>query len=226
MAGGSGTRFGASLPKQMVHVQGIPILVHTLRKFLSFDSNLLVCTVMHPSLIEGWDDFATEYFSAADRERLLICPGGATRTDSVKNGLTFLAELPLSKTTSPWVAIHDGVRPLISHKTLTAAYAMAQEMGNAVVAVPVKSSMRRKTEHGSEAVDRSLFYHVQTPQIFGLAAIHQAYLELGEQSFTDDAGLAEAAGMDIHLCDGDYANIKITTPEDLYIAEFLIQQEK
>lgn len=226
MAGGTGSRFGAPLPKQMVHVQGIPILVHTLRKFLSFSNDIQICTVLHGNLVPQWDDFVVEFFTKADLDRLWVCEGGQTRTESVHNGLKFLESKVKSEeelAQNAWVAIHDGVRPLIQQRTLQAAFRMAEELGNSVTAVPVKSSMRRKTDSGSEAVDRSQFYHVQTPQTFRLDQILEAYQNRPHSEFTDDASLAEAFGMNIHLCDGDYNNIKITTPEDLYIAEFLLK---
>lgn len=224
MAGGSGVRFGTPLPKQMVHIQGIPVLVHTLRKFLSFDPSLITCTVLHEKLLPEWDDFVREWFTPAEFSRILVCAGGATRTASVNNGLHTLSNHAQENSIqNSLVAIHDGVRPLITHLVIGKAYQMAEVEGNAVVAVPVKSSMRRKTEQGSEAVDRSLYYHVQTPQVFGLSDILSAYENRTNDQFTDDAGLAEAQGMQIHLCEGDYDNLKITTPEDLVIAEFLLK---
>lgn len=227
MAGGSGVRFGAPQPKQMVNLSGAPVLVHTLRKFLGLSPDLVTCTVLHGSLLPDWQAFCRQWFPQSEHSRMLACEGGATRTASVNNGLDRLfKQAEASGQHDGLVAIHDGVRPLVPVEVLEAAYGMAEEKGNAVVAVPVKSSMRRRTLTGSEAVDRSDFFHVQTPQVFRLAEILSAYGQRPHDNFTDDAGLAEHFGMRIHLCEGSYDNLKITTPEDLIIAEFLLKRQK
>ncbi|MCB9235410.1 MAG: 2-C-methyl-D-erythritol 4-phosphate cytidylyltransferase [Bacteroidia bacterium] len=214
---------GGGRPKQLLELAGKPILVHTLERFLEFDPQLVACVVLHESLLAGWEEFISQYFTPESRQRILATSGGAERTASVQNGLNALK----NSGAEPYglVAIHDAVRPFVTREMLSNAFQVAKNQGNAVVCVPVKSSLRRKTEQGSEAVDRSLFYHVQTPQIFGLEDISLAYSTRPHDRFTDDASLAEWAGQQIHLCEGTYDNIKITTPEDLALGEIILKGE-
>lgn len=221
VAGGKGQRMGGETPKQFIEIAGRPILAHTIDAFLSFDPQLKIGVVLHPSLIPDWESRIPSLFSAETQTRIFTCAGGDERVHSVHNGLRAIAAQNPSGE-NPLVAIHDGVRPFITHSVLQAAFATASSTGNAVVAVPVKSSMRMKTENGaSVAVDRARFFHVQTPQIFRLHDILTCYDQRTHDSFTDDASLAEAAGMEINLVEGTYENIKITTPEDLAVAHYL-----
>lgn len=224
VAGGTGTRLGAGMPKQMLLLQGKPILAHTLSVFLDFDAELQLCTVLHESILPDWQNFLDRNFPPDLHHRLHACAGGAERTESVHRGLESLAHLPGGK--PALVAIHDGVRPFVSESMLAKGYALAALRGNAVAGVPVKSSLRRLTDSGSEAIDRSQFFHVQTPQIFRFAEILQCYSQWGSGPFTDDAGLAESQGINIHLYPGSYDNIKITTPEDLVMAERILEQRE
>jgi len=224
MAGGTGTRLGAGMPKQMLPLLGKPVLAHTLDRFFAFDAGITICIVLHPSLVDTWPDFHQQWYPEVPESQLFVCGGGKERTDSVFHGLLALLAQGLSPNT--WVAIHDGVRPFIDQRLLTDGFETASTKGNAVAAVPVKSSLRRSTPQGSEAVDRSAYYHVQTPQIFSLAGLHTCYqLKMGKGVFTDDASLVEACGQTIHLFDGSYDNIKITTPEDLAVAEMLLRRD-
>ena len=223
MAGGTGTRLAVGMPKQMFPLFGKPIMAHTIEKFLAFDQELLVMAVLHPSLLHTWTDFVGEFFPDHPSDRLRACAGGAERTHSVYNGLCALGEAGFPD--SGYVAIHDAVRPFINDEILSQGFDLAMEKGNAVAGVPVKSSLRMLTDEGSQAIDRSKFFHVQTPQIFSLGEITQCYREQMDQGkFTDDASVAEASGKQIHLFTGSYDNIKITTPEDLVMAERLIER--
>jgi 2-C-methyl-D-erythritol 4-phosphate cytidylyltransferase len=225
VAGGTGTRLGAGMPKQMLPLQGRPILAHTLDRFLAYHPELLTVTVLHASLYASWPTFIAAHFPPSDHPRLLACPGGAARSDSVQAGLECLhALLPGS---APLVAIHDAVRPFIDRALLDTGFTSAAAHGNATAAVPVKSSLRVLTPEGSRAIDRSQYFHVQTPQIFRLAEILACYLDRDPvEVFTDDASLAEAQGMYIQLFEGSYDNLKVTTLEDLLLAEQLMQQRK
>ena len=223
MAGGTGKRMGSSVPKQLIPLNGVPILVHTVQRFFNYRSDIFIGLALHPQVAPIWEALAIEHFSEKERSQMVICPGGAERTDSVCNGLQTLADHAAAH---GWehalVAIHDGVRPFVSNEMLEAAYRTAQHKGSAVVSVPVKSSMRKKAGTGSIAIDRSEYFHVQTPQVFHLEKILSLYLDRPATPFTDDASLAEAMGMEIHLSEGSYNNIKITTQEDLVIAERLL----
>ncbi len=222
VAGGTGKRLGANIPKQMLPVAGRPILAHTIGRFLKSDPDMVVCVVLHASLLPQWAAFCQENFDAQDHSRLHACAGGAERTASVHLGLQYLRDLGLPL--SGWVAIHDGVRMFASAEMIGNGFEVAKEKGNAVAGVPVKSSLRMLTKNGSQAIDRSQFFHVQTPQIFQLKDILTCYDEAPEGRYTDDASLAEACGRVIHLFEGSYDNIKITTPEDMEIAEQLLNR--
>lgn len=222
VAGGTGTRLGAGMPKQMLPLQGRPILAHTLDRFLAYDPALLTVTVLHASLFAEWPTFVAAHFPAEAHARLLACAGGAERTDSVQAGLACLHEALAGE--AALVAIHDAVRPFIDAPLLDRGFQLAAIHGNATAAVSVKSSLRMRTADGSQAIDRSQYFHVQTPQIFRLDEIYACYLRRSpEAAFTDDASLAEAQGMHIQLFEGSYDNLKVTTLEDLLLAEQLMQ---
>lgn len=213
---------GAGLPKQMLPLNGRAVLAHTIDQFLAFDADLQVVVVLHASLADGWSAFLDWHFHADQSPRIHICLGGPERSESVHNGLNQIQEL--AGDASALVAIHDAVRPFVSARMLSEGFALASERGNAVATVPVKSSMRMRTPDGSAAVDRDLYYHVQTPQIFDLAEILRCYVERGTAIFTDDASLAEAQGMKIQMYMGSYDNLKITTPDDLIVAERILER--
>ena len=222
VAGGTGTRMGAGLPKQMLPLKDRAVLAHTIDRFLEFDPTIEIVAVLHPSLADNWPAFLDWHFDASESPRLHICLGGEERTESVHNGLIFIDKH--NDHEEALVAIHDGVRPFANVRMLSEGFALASEKGNAIAAVQVKSSMRMRTETGSQAVARDQFYHVQTPQIFLLSQILDAYNRRPQGNFTDDASLAESFGMDIQLFQGSYENIKITTPEDLFVAERLLER--
>ncbi|MEM6261289.1 MAG: 2-C-methyl-D-erythritol 4-phosphate cytidylyltransferase [Bacteroidota bacterium] len=220
VAGGSGKRMKASLPKQFLKLQGRPILIHTLKRFLSFDAQLAVILVLGRGFEPFWEE-AIVHLTAEEAARIHVCAGGKDRTNSVANGLETLEKLVVSPNNF-WVAIHDAVRPFVTHAMIQTAFEAAEKTGAAVCCVPVKSSLRQKTEDGSQPVDRSQFFHVQTPQTFHLASILTAYTQRPHDLFTDDASLFQAHGRAVEICEGSYDNLKITTPEDLLIAEKLL----
>jgi 2-C-methyl-D-erythritol 4-phosphate cytidylyltransferase len=222
VAGGTGTRMGGGLPKQMLPLKDRAVLAHTIDRFLTFDPKLEIVCVLHATLAESWDAFLDWHFTAEDSPRLHICLGGAERTESVHNGLNHIRDL--APDDRILVAIHDAVRPFLNSRILSEGFALAEERGNAVATVPVKSSIRMKTDGGSKAVDRNVFFHVQTPQIFYLDQILTCYNSRGNATFTDDATLAERSGHDIHMFMGSYDNLKITTPEDLLLAERILER--
>jgi 2-C-methyl-D-erythritol 4-phosphate cytidylyltransferase len=140
-------------------------------------------------------------------------------------GLLRVEDLVGDQFTHTVVVVHDGVRPFFTNEMLRQAMTSAAELGSGVCCVPVKSSIRMRTAHGSKAVDRALFYHVQTPQCFRLPQLLASYEEADpDVEFTDDASLFEAAGHEIHIVEGHYDNLKLTTPEDLLVAEALLQR--
>lgn len=226
VAGGSGSRMKSTRPKQFLLLGGKPILIHTLERFLLLDEELSIQLVLPLPDISFWENEAPNWLSQKEMLRVRVCAGGPSRTDSVQNGLEALAE-HLPAIADYWVAIHDGVRPFIEVDKLIAAYELAAAKGASVACVPVKSSIREQlTDGSSQAVDRSRFYHVQTPQTFRLDQILAAYRNRPKGVFTDDASLFQATGGTVGICEGSYDNLKITTPEDLAIGEQVLKRQQ
>ena len=211
VAGGKGTRIKSAVPKQFLELSGKPILMHTLQAFLDYSPDLNLVLVLPEDDMARWAQLCERHHFAP---RMHVVKGGATRFQSVRNGLDVLPDDGL-------VAIHDGVRPLVSSDIIGASYRLAAVHGSAVAAVRLKESLRMTDQDTTTAVDRSKFRLIQTPQTFGCKLIKDAYRVQEVPSMTDDASVAEHAGHLISLFEGSYENIKITTPEDLVIAEAL-----
>jgi 2-C-methyl-D-erythritol 4-phosphate cytidylyltransferase len=212
VAGGKGTRIKSKLPKQFLPLKGKPILLHTLEAFLRYSDKIKVILVLPEADFETWDSICTQFNF---NKRIILQPGGDTRFQSVKNGLGKIEGDGL-------VAIHDGVRPLVSPDIIGASFRLAAVHKTAVAAVRLKESIRMTDMDNTKAMDRSKFRLVQTPQTFDVQLIKDAYKIKEDPSLTDDASVAERAGHVISLFEGSYNNIKITTPEDLIIAEALL----
>lgn len=213
VAGGSGKRMGVNIPKQFLKLGGVPVLMHTLQAFHLADYDIELIVTLPQEEIQFWNELCEWHCNYTPHR---IVSGGETRFHSVKNALEYVIEDSL-------VAVHDGVRPFISKKLILAAYQLAEEKGNAVTAVSMKDSVRKVEEDRSYNVERSSLRAVQTPQIFQSQLLKEAYKQPFTELFTDDASVIEAKGHQIVLMEGDYKNIKITTPEDLLIAEALLK---
>lgn len=212
VAGGRGTRIPSVLPKQFIDLQGRPILMHTLDAFYRYSNNIRIVLVLPEDDFDTWEVLCSQY----DYKRpYQLQKGGDTRFQSVRNGLELIDGDGL-------VAIHDGVRPLVSEDIIAASFRLAAVHKSAVAAVRLKESIRITDQDTTRAADRSKFRLIQTPQTFDVALIKKAYQTREEPSLTDDASVAEKTGHTISLFEGSYENIKITTPEDLIIAEALI----
>lgn len=219
VAGGKGLRMGHETPKQFLLVQGKPILMHTIEQFYSFDSNINIIVVLPEPHVSYWKTLCQNFQFNIEHH---VVHGGTTRFYSVKNGLSFLTS-SISK--EGVVAIHDGVRPFITSNILADAYKKAYSDNNAIVAVKSKDSIRKVVNGKSQQVDREEIYLVQTPQVFDLELLYEAYETNYKDSFTDDASVFESAGHGINLIDGSYKNIKITTTEDLLFAEAILKEK-
>ncbi|QJX49205.1 2-C-methyl-D-erythritol 4-phosphate cytidylyltransferase [Hymenobacter taeanensis] len=215
VAGGSGTRMGAGRPKQFLELLGEPVLLHTLRRFTEASLRVQECVVvLPPDQFDSWQQLCAQHHVAIAHT---VVAGGHSRWASVRNGLAHL-----KSHTAGTVAVHDGVRPLVTISVIEATYAAAEAYGAAVAAVAPKDSVRSVSQQGSFALDRSRLRLVQTPQCFELQLLQRAYQLPELTTFTDDASVVE----DLHpiqLVAGDYRNLKITTPEDLVLAEALLQ---
>ena len=215
VAGGKGTRINATVPKQFLELCGKPILLHVIEKFFQYSEKINVIVVLPANDFPTWHEIVKKY---SFNRPVAVQKGGDTRFQSVKNGLEKIDGAGL-------VAIHDGVRPLVSLEIIAASFRVAAALGSAVAAVPLKESIRVTTNDVTQAVDRSHYRLIQTPQTFDVSLIRKAYLQKEDSALTDDASVAERAGQPIHLFEGSYENIKITTPEDLIIAEALLKSK-
>jgi 2-C-methyl-D-erythritol 4-phosphate cytidylyltransferase len=215
VAGGSGTRMKSKVAKQFLPLAGRPVLMHTIEAFKDYSPGITIVVVLPQNEEDHWKILCETHSFSIPHE---LAHGGATRFQSVKNGLTKIPSPGL-------VAIHDGVRPLIDKNTIDASFRIAINHGTAVAAVRLKESLRVIDRNTTKAVDRSGYRLIQTPQTFKVDLIKKAYQCNDDPILTDDASVAENAGHQISLFKGTYRNIKITTPEDLIIAEALIQQK-
>jgi len=214
VAGGQGSRMKSSLPKQFMTLLETPVLMHTIKRFYDYSHLANILLVLPEKELDNWEKLKESYgFKIPHR---VIC-GGDTRFQSVKNGLNSITE------PEALIAIHDGVRPLVSAEVIAHSFKIAEEYGNAIASVPLKDSIRKVIENDNFAEDRSKFRLIQTPQTFRLSLIKKAFEQQEQTSFTDDASVLENTGERIILIDGSYDNIKITTPEDLIVAEALLR---
>lgn len=215
VAGGKGLRMGGDLPKQFIPLAGKPVLMRTLENFYSFSPDIDIILVLPHDHQEYWRSLCQEYdFTVPHR----IADGGETRFHSVRNGLA------LVDYDDAVVAVHDGVRPFVSHDVIARCFDMAAG-GKAVVPVTgvVETVRRMKQDGTSVTVPRGEYRLVQTPQVFPSRMIKKAYTADYIDSFTDDASVVEAMDIDVELAEGNRENIKITTPFDMVVAEALCQ---
>jgi 2-C-methyl-D-erythritol 4-phosphate cytidylyltransferase len=212
VAGGTGTRMGANLPKQFMLLKGKPVLYYTIRAFLEAYDDLQVILVLPVDYIDIGQQIINAYF---DKDRIRITEGGDTRFQSVKNGLALVEEESI-------IFVHDGVRCLLTKEFIHRCYQKAAETGTAIPAIASKDSIRLLTKEGSEAFDRNKVMLVQTPQTFQSKILLPAFQVDYKDEFTDEATVVEAKGVKISLVEGEENNIKITMPVDLLIAEMLI----
>ena len=228
VAGGKGTRIKSSVPKQFLELNGLPILMHTINAFYRYSATINVILVLPKDDFQRWHELVDKH---QFKKKFLLQEGGDSRFQSVKKGLDKISGDGL-------VAIHDGVRPLVSEEIIGASFRLAAVHKSAVAAVPLKESIRMsdqaslpeggsaRTQDNTKAVDRSKFRLIQTPQTFPIAVIKKAYEIKEDETLTDDASVAERSGLTISLFEGSYRNIKITTEEDLIIAKALIDSEQ
>ncbi len=212
VAGGSGKRMGAELPKQYLEIAGRPVLMHTLERFKSFSDSIEIITVLPENQLRFWGDLQKKYSFNIPHT---LVKGGKARFFSVRNGLKFVDAPGL-------VAIHDGVRPFVSIDTIKRCFETAERLGNAIPVIPPSDALRMVSDQGSMPVNRILVRQVQTPQVFHSELIKKAYEQDYLPEFTDDATVLEKTGVKINLVDGNRENIKITTPEDLIISAALL----
>ena len=215
VAGGIGKRMRAGLPKQFIKLAGKPVMLHTLQTFYEFDRELKIIVVLNADYFEMWNSVCEEYSCTVTHK---IIKGGETRFDSVKNGLRAIDK------NIGIVAIHDAVRPLVDFETISRCFSGAMKFGNALPAVSPGESVRMSCAEGNKPLKRNNIYLVQTPQVFSVARIKEAYAQPYKPDFTDDATVFETLGEKINIVEGDVLNIKLTTSIDLQFAETVLKQ--
>jgi len=212
VAGGTGKRMGAEIPKQFLELAGRPVLMHTIERFKAFDESIEIITVLPENQLRHWIELQEKYSFKVPQT---IVKGGSARFFSVRNGLKFVNEPSI-------VAIHDGVRPFVSLDTIKNCFTTAGELGNAVPSLTPSESLRIINEIGNQPINRLLVRQIQTPQVFDAGLIKKAYLQNNSPEFTDDATVLEKTGVKINLIEGNPENIKITKPVDLLISAALL----
>ena len=219
VAGGSGTRFGAEVPKQFLELGGRPILMRTIDAFWEQGNGSLEIIVTLPADQMGlWHELRERYAFAVPHR---VVPGGETRWHSVKNALDSIGDTDGVDV----IAVHDGVRPLASVDLINRVLDAARRDGAAIPVVMLNDSVRQVDGDDSHALDRSSLRAVQTPQAFAARLLVDAYGQPFEPTFTDDASVVERAGHRVTLVEGDPRNLKITRPMDLALAEYLLNQD-
>ena len=215
VAGGSGTRFGAQMPKQFLALQGKPILMRTIEAFIEADNRFDVIVTLPVDQMEVWRDLCCKHGFTVPHH---VVAGGETRWHSVKNALDSISDVADVDV----IAVHDGVRPLASTDLINRCLATAREQGSAIPVVMFNDSVRQLDADGSRALDRASLRAVQTPQVFDARLLMESYGQPFDPTFTDDASVVERAGHTVALVEGEPANLKITRPMDLALAEYLL----
>ena len=219
-AGGSGTRMGSALPKQFLSLEGRAVLQRTIERFLEACPDIQVITVLPEAHIAWWRRYCQEKgFNCPQR----LVKGGFTRFHSVKNALDCIPDGAV-------VAVHDGVRPLVSTALLKEMFGRMETVRALVPVVPMVDTLTvldtapdGSLQDAGETVDRSRIYGAQTPQMFRSEDLKAAYSQGYDLSFTDDASVARRYGIPLSYIAGERFNIKLTTPEDLTLAEAILR---
>ena len=230
VAGGKGLRMGSDIPKQFLPVGGLPVLMHTIKRFREYSKEMQIILVLPEAQQDYWHSLCKEY---AFNVEYMLANGGETRFHSVKNGLDMIPD-----DAEGVVGVHDGVRPFPALEVIDRCYKTAKETEAAIPVIPVVETLRHiinvncdtvavnnvaanSVAANSITVPRNDYRLVQTPQTFTVRLLKKAYQQPYNDNFTDDASVVEALGEKVHLVEGNRENIKLTTPFDLKLAEML-----
>jgi 2-C-methyl-D-erythritol 4-phosphate cytidylyltransferase len=214
VAGGSGLRMGAFIPKQFLLLKGKPVLWHTITAFITAFDDIKIVLVLPEEHIERGEEIVAQ---VEKKDLIEIVKGGATRFHSVQNGLSRVEGEAI-------VFVHDGVRCLVSKNLIERCYHDALQNGSAIPAVAATDSIRMVDGNKNFVADRNNVRIIQTPQTFKSSILLPAFNQPFTNAFTDEATVVEASGNPVFLCEGEYDNIKITRPVDLVIAEKILEE--
>ena len=212
VAGGKGSRMGSDLPKQFLPIGGKPVLMRTLEAFYRYDAEMRLIVVLPRSQQAYWSELCGKHCFALPHR---VADGGESRFHSVRNGLALIR-------TSGLVGVHDGVRPFVSSEVIARCYEEAAGKRAVIPVIDVVETVRQIEGGRSRTVPRDEYKLVQTPQVFDVDLLKEAYSQPYTSAFTDDASVVEALGVPVHLTAGNRENIKITTPFDLKVAAVLL----
>lgn len=219
VAGGKGLRMGGEIPKQFMEIGGLPVLMHTLKRFREYSETLNIILVLPHDQQKFWHNLCEKHHFDVKHQ---VVDGGETRFDSSKNGLSVIPD-----DEEGVVGIHDGVRPFVSVDVIERCFETARDEFACIPVLPVTDTIRYVDQHGGgKNVMRSDYRVVQTPQTFDIGLIKQAFHQPYQENFTDDASVVEALGCQVQMVEGNRENIKITTPFDLIVAEALLRKER
>lgn len=221
-AAGNSTRYGTGNSKQFLLLEGVPVLIKSVQAFEQIDEVKEIIITARKQDFDVIESFLQQYNIKKVKS---VVEGGATRQDSIAAAVKKVSE------ETEIIAVHDGARPLVSKETIIGVIEKAVEKGAAACAVPVKDTIKIIDSSGKIVTtpDRASLRAVQTPQVFDFALYKEAIGKAVSESkqYTDDCQLIESMGHPVYLTDGDYENIKITTPDDLLVAEkFLSERRK
>lgn len=218
VAAGSGSRFRSDVPKQFCLLDGCPVVVHALRRLREALPSAQAIVVISSRESSRWAEISRAY----GLDGVAVAHGGASRWESVRNGLS------LVDSEAEVVLVHDGARPLVDTPTVKRVVDAARNSDGAIPVVDVVDSLRMVSGDGSSVpVDRSVYKAVQTPQGFPASKLRQAYALPFSPLFTDDASVMAAAGYtDISLVEGAVSNLKITNPRDIEVARVFLRHDR
>ncbi len=218
VAGGVGSRMNNALPKQFLPINGEPMLYYAINAFIKANSNIKIIIVLHPDYLSH---FNTVLNCFKERINVQVVPGGATRFESVQKGINAITDAQPNDV----VLVHDGARPLISATLINNLIDVTIKLGNAIPVIAIPESVRQIENNTSKPINRDTLRMVQTPQASQFAQIKKAFTQIYNKAFTDEATVLEADGNNINLIEGEIFNIKMTTPEQMEWAEYLLNKK-
>lgn len=223
VAGGIGRRMNNALPKQFMQLENIPVLMRTLHAFHRTSLSLELVVVLPSDWMEYWTDLCYRFDFHVPH---VLVEGGASRFQSVKNGLNYISERLYEKgapSVQHYIAVHDGARPLVSSSLIESLFAAAAIHQAVIPGLPSSDSIRLVENGSSRTFNRDQVMQIQTPQVFEANLLLQAYQTPESPAFTDDATVVEANGTSITIHPGEKQNLKITTEEDLLFAKAILR---